>query len=228
MITDFRYQSKFTDTFKYVNDYFDLVNRYYASWNFGRFVCTYYNLDIENSHIDENKLSGGTYEMVGELSGWRWRKILDLDINGLETLPTNPTTDERGVTMTDKMTTTTFPKTYGIIPQVHDFVCFSEVHTDDNYILRDPPLYEVVNIERSNDMDVCVFKISLKVSYVRKSQIEKQLSELTHFMDYEKRLYPIDDAIAMQTIMWQNSEAKHKRNVTFDQNSGLYIDTIEC
>lgn len=226
MITSYMYQSKYSDRFDFIKDYNKLVNRYYAKWLYPSFKSVYYNLDIENSVIDETQLVGGSYEMVGDLSGWRWRKVIDFDINGIEAVPTTPTTDERGVTWSEKLTTCYFPVIQGLVPQVHDFICFKEIDDNENYILRDPPLYEVVNIERSNDSDFCFYKVNLKVSYVAVSQVETQLSELLDYMDFEKKIYPIDPAIVLNKIMAEKS--KNQINKLFDQNSGLYIEQMDC
>ena len=220
------YQSKYADKYDFIKDYTRLVNEYYSHWLYPSFKTTYYNLDIENSNIDEKKLVGGSYEMVGDLSGWRWRKIIDFDLNAIEAVQTTPTSDERGVTLSEKLTTAMFPFIQGLVPQVHDFVSFSDLNTGDNYILRDPPLYEVVNIERSNDTDICFYKINLKVSYVTVSQIECQLSELLDYIDYEKNMYPIDPAIVLNKIMAEKS--KSLLNKKFNQNCGLYLEEVEC
>ena len=226
MITSYMYQSKYADRFEFIKDYTRLVNEYYSKWLFPSFKTTYYNLDIENSKIDDDKLVGGSYEMVGDLSGWRWRKVLDFDLNGIEAVQTTPTSDERGVTLSEKMTTAMFPFIQGLVPQVHDFICFSDLNFGDNYILRDPPLYEVVNVERSNDTDICFYKINLKVSYVSVSQIDQQLTELLDYIDFEKSIYPIDPAIVLNKIMSEKS--KSILSEKFNQNCGLYIKEVEC
>ena len=217
-------QPKFSTKQQYANWYVDLVNDYYSQWNLNTIKVTYYNLDIENSNIDKKKLNGGSYEMVGEKSGWRWRKILELPINGLGQVNTTPTNDERGTTNTEKLLDAFFPRTTGVVPKVHDFVAFDMFNVNNHFILNDPTLYEVVNVERSNDFELGFYKINMKVSYVTKSKINMQLNDILEFMDYEKRLYNMDASIVLEKILEQKCENKLKG--LFDEQSGLYCETV--
>lgn len=227
MITNYQYQSKFTDDFSFVSDYINLVNNFYSTWFFGTGLVDYYNLDIENSNIDSNQLVGGSYEVTGALSGWRWRKILDFDVSNLEAVGTASSADEKGVTVSEKTTTCFFPIVQGIIPQVHDFVSYRQgTEKYPNYVLRNPPLYEVINIEKSSSMDLCFYKLSLKVSYITQDEIDKQLSGLYEYINYEKCIYPIDDAIILQKIAAEKRQKRKFMTSLHDQNSGLYFDTI--
>lgn len=227
MITNYQYQSKFSDDFSFVEDYINLINNYYSMWTPGGFEVNYYNLDIENSNIDSNQLVGGSYELTGSLSGWRWRKILDFEMDNFEAVSTSSSADEKGVTVSEKITSCNFPITQGIIPQVHDFVSFQQgTQKYPNYVLRNPPLYEVINVEKSNSMDLCFYKLSLKVSYITQDEIDKQLSSLYEYVNYEKCIYPIDDAIILQKIAAEKRQKRKFMTSLHDQNSGLYFDKI--
>lgn len=217
-------QAKFVTNNNYANDYIDLVNDYYSHWNLNTVKVTYYNLDIENSVIDKEKLDGGTYEMVGDKSGWRWRKILELPINGLSAVNTTPVNDEKGTTNSEKLLDAFFPRTTGVVPKVHDFVSFDHFNVNNHFVLNNPPLYEVVNIEKSNDFELGFYKINMKISYVTKDAIDMQLHDILNFVDFEKKLYGIDEAIILQKILEQKCENKIKK--LFDQKTGLYCETI--
>jgi hypothetical protein len=91
-------QQKFSDNFQFVNEYFKLLTKYYSGWNYSNIHCTYYSFDIENNIQDADKLMSGAYETIGKLSGYRWRKILDMPLNNVEALTTTPISDEKGVT----------------------------------------------------------------------------------------------------------------------------------
>lgn len=222
--TRFPNQPKFITSNHYPNDYIDLVNDYYSHWNLNTIKVTYYNLDIENSTIDKDKLNGGSYEIVGEKSGWRWRKILELPINGLGTVNTTPVNDEKGTTNTEKLVDAFFPRTTGVVPKVHDFISFDHFNVNNHFILNNPPLYEVINVEKSNDFELGFYKINMKVSYVTKTDIDKQLNDILDFVDFEKRIYNLDSAIVLHKIIEQKCENKLKG--LFDQKSGLYCETI--
>lgn len=218
-------QQKFYSDFNHVSSYFKLLTQYYQNWSLPNVDVTYYSLDIENSYIDEDKLVNGAYELVGDLSTYRWRKILKLPVNNIESLTTTPTADEKGVTYSEKITTCWFPSSNQIECHVHDFLVFSEFQDPDNYYLRNPPLFEVVNVERSPDFDNTFYKISLKITYIPQSKIDKKICTLLHYNDYEKMLYGIDDSICLTCMI--NERQKNKCNYYHNDNTGLYFDKID-
>ena len=217
-------QQKFTNNFEFVNEYFKLLTRYYSSWNYTSIHCTYYSFDLENNVQDNDKLVNGSYEMIGNLSGYRWRKYLDIPLNNVEALSTTPTADEKGVTNSEKITTCWFPSTIEIECHVHDFLLFSDAQNSDNYYLRRPPLFEVVNVERSPDFDSTFYKITIKISYISQLDIDKQINGLFHYHDYEKKLYGLDDSIILNTLLTERK--KNCCNSTYDVNTGLYMEKV--
>lgn len=210
-----------------INEYYQLVTKHYAHWAHGAAPCTWYSLDIENSLIDSNKLVAGSYEMVGDLSGWRWRKIVNFDVDDVEALNTTPTIDEKGVTNAEKITTCWLSGGNYIQPHVHDFVLLLDpVSTQsDNYLLRNPPLFEVVNVESSPDFDTRFYKCTLKISYITKDMLEKQVDGLFHFMDYENKIYGIDNGLCLETLYSQRS--KLQCDELYNNNTGLYMDVVD-
>lgn len=220
------FHSKFTNrNIDYMNQYFELVNDYYSTWSVNDVNVSYYNLDIENSNVDKTKLNGGAYQTVGNLSGWRWRKILNFDLGGVSTVNTTPTNDERGTTNIEKLLDAYFPRTQGIVPKVHDFIAFDEFNTNNNYILNDPPLYEVVNVEKSNDFELGFYKINCKITYILKSQVDCQLTDIIDFLDYEKKLYTLDASIVLNKILDEKQKTDLPKG--FDQKIGLYCETMK-
>ena len=226
-MTEFIYnQQKFSDKYgDFVSEYFKLLTKYYQHWTQPDINCTYYSFDLENSLMDETKLVGAVYESVGELTGLRWRKILHLPLSNVEAVPTNVTADEKGVTSSDKMTSAKIPSSNQIEPHAHDFICFTEVQDPGNYKLRNPPLFEVLNVEKSPDFDECFYKVSAKITFITMDDIDKQVHGLFDFVDYEKKLYPIDDSICLNQIL--ESRPNHCCNKFYNQNTGLYFDTID-
>lgn len=218
-------QQKFYSDFNHVNDYFKLLTQYYQNWNLSDVRVTYYSLDIENSYIDDDKLYNGSYELAGDLNPYKWRKILRLPVNNIESLTTTPTADEKGVTYSEKMTTCWLPSSNQIECHVHDFLVFSECQDSDNYYLRNPPLFHVVNVERSPDFDNAFYKITLKVSYINQALIDKKICTLLDYNNYEKMLYGIDDSICLTYMI--SERQKNKCNYFHNNNTGLYFDRID-
>jgi len=224
MINNFRGVSKFASPFNHIGDYIELVNRFYASWQLTATPVNYYNLDIENSNIEKDKLQNGSYEMIGDLSNYKWRKILLMSVNEVEPLNMIPTADERGVTYSEKFTTMMFPQIYELIPRIHDFLSFDCLNVLNNYNKRSLPMFEVVSIEKSNDFDIGFFKVMCKVSYVTSHNLDKQLSGVYSLVDFEKQIYPIDQSIVINQLLVERTKNKLKNY--FDQNSGMYCETL--
>lgn len=162
--------------------------------------------------------------MIGDLSGWKWRKILALQINGTEPVSMTPIADEKGVTNSEKLTTAYFPKIYELQPNIHDFVSYECMNTNNNYRRRQLSLFEVVNVEQNNDFDFGFFKVSMKISYVLPKQLDCQLSGVYTLVDYEKQIYPIDQSIIINELL--NERTKNKLKSYFDQNCGLYCENL--
>lgn len=220
------YHSKFSNRgIEYINEYYDLLNDYYSTWTAPTVKVSYYNLDIENSNIDKTKLDSGAYQVVGNLSGWRWRKVLNFPVNGMQQMNTTPTNDEKGTTNTEKLVDAYFPRTQGVVPKVHDFIAFDNFNVNNRYILNDPIMYEVVNVEKSNDFELGFYKINCKVTYILKSQVDMQLTDIVDFIDYEKKLYSIDSSLILNRLL--DEKAKHNElQLAFDQKLGLYCETM--
>ena len=58
--------------YTYINDYLYLVYKYYGD-SANACLATYYSLDKDNSIYDGDKILGGSYEIIGEQSGLRWK-----------------------------------------------------------------------------------------------------------------------------------------------------------
>ena len=219
------HQQKILDSYsQFALEYFRELTQYYQNWNVPNVNVTYYSLDIENSLIDEDKLVGGPYETVGQLSGLKWRKYLNVPFSNVEQLPANVTADEKGVTSSDKITSMRIASNTHIECHAHDFLCFTDLKDSSTYKLRNPPLFEVINVEKSPDFDVTFYKISCKISYIPMNNIDEQVDGLFNFFDYEKKLYGIDDSICMQQIIEQVQFGVC--NKFFNKNTGLYMEKV--
>lgn len=225
MVNTFRFTQKFTSSLNHISDYFELVNRFFSSWQLAVTTVNYYNLDIENSNVDKDIMNGGSYELTGDLSGWKWRKILMFQVNAIEALPTTATTaEENGVTKSDHVTSMYFPEIYEMVPHAHDFISFECLNTGSNYVRRTLPVYQVVNFEKSNDFELGFYKISCKSSSTTTKQLDQQLSGVYTLVDFEKQIYPIDQSIIIQELL--NERTKNKLKSYFDQNCGLYCENL--
>jgi len=203
----------------YPSDYLNLVYKYYASHG-TPYPCTYYHLDIPHSCADLKNLDDAAYHVVGDLSGLVWEKISFLPVYNTATISPTFTGDERGFGKFDQNTEFNYPSLYGITPTTYDFVHFVEPALQNN---TDPgyPLFRIVNFDRATNSLFDFFKISLKVHYITKQQIEEQISQTYSYMDYQKQIYTLSDSTTMLRLMQKNT--KIELNSFYDQNFGYYI-----
>jgi hypothetical protein len=204
----------------YPSDFLNLVYRYYAAHGTS-YICTYYHLDIPHSCADLKTLDDAAYHVTGDLSGLVWEKILFLPI--YNTAVVNPafSGDERGFGKFEQNSELNFPTLYGLTPTTYDFIYFTEPIIEKNSTPKGYPLFRVVNFDRATNSLFDFFKIYLKVHYLKKQEVEGQISQIYSFVDYQKQVYKLDNAITMTKQMEKNT--KLELNNFYDQNFGYYI-----
>jgi len=204
----------------YVEDFLNLVYRYYAEHGIA-YICTYYHLDLTNSICDKDTLDNASYETIGDWSGLVWEKIIMLPIYDTATVQVPFTADERGFGKFDQRTELNFPSIYGIIPTSKDFVVFDELVVDKNSTPRQVPVFQVVNPERAINSFFDFWKIQLEVAHWEKEQIETQVRESFIFLDYEKDIYPLSVGEEMYKVM--DKDANLGLTKRFRRNIGFYF-----
>lgn len=214
------YNQKWFSLNNYPLDYYELLFLYYATC--GRSVpATYYSLDLNNSIYDKTVLEGGSYELMGSLSGLLWNKILLLQVYQPETIPLNFTADEKGFGKFDQTTTIWIPSIYEIRPQVHDCIYFDHIERRENQFKAKQPLYEIVNLEKTTNAENTFWKLSIKPSHYSKLDVDKQLCGNYTFIDYEKKIYKTQDAILLAKVADKNHSLEG--NNFYNNNCGLYL-----
>jgi hypothetical protein len=190
----------------YPADYLNLVYRYYAAHGIA-YICTYYHLDIPNSTLDLDQLDAGSYEIIGNLSGLVWEKIVMLPIYNTEQIQPSFSADERGFGKHDQITALNFPTLYNIQPTSRDFIHFEELPLNDSNAPNvESPMYQVVNFEKATNTFFSFWKLSAKVSWYTKPQLEQNVREVFAFVDYEKQIYQIDTAQSLFKLLEKNSK----------------------
>ena len=217
------YNQKWQRINDYALDYFELIYQYYA--NSTRSVpVTYYSLDLPNSVYDGQLLKGGSYEMMGNLSGLLWKKILTLPVYSFEPIPWILSADEEGVLFKNRTSTLWLPTIYELRPSVHDFIIY-EQPTERNDEFQDQlPMYEIVNLEKASSGELTFWRVSLKSTYHKKTDIEQQLSGSYVFSDFEKHIYRASDAIFLTKLQLKNS--KLNVNNFYKEQIGLYVENL--
>jgi len=216
------YNQKWVSINEYSLDYFEFLYRYYAACAPSQPV-TYYNLDLPNSVYDASLLQAGSYEMIGNLSGMRWKKITMVQAFSFEPVPFSLQADETGPNFKDRTSSLWLPTVYELMPSVHDFVVYDWATSRDDELKDQLPVYEVVNLEKASSGEVTFWKVQLKSTFRRKSEIDLQLSGSYSFVDYEKHIYRTTDAAFLHRMMLKNENLKV--NEFFKDRIGLYVET---
>ena len=228
-----RSMQKFFNIQHYTNDYLQLVYRYYAEAGIN-YICTYYNLNIPQSVVDTEILDGGSYQLVGDKSGYLWNRVMLFPVYNTETVQNTFIADERGMGKFDQVSSFNFPTEYGLKPRIHDFVMFEEIILDDDheqqyklqsitdfYKGSSRPMYEVVHFEKATNTDVTFWKVNLKVSYETKIELDNQLSGDFTFFDLEKHIFKTHDTTFLFKMLEKNR--KLDGNDFYRSNCGFYF-----
>ena len=216
------YSQKWVQLNQYPLDYYELLYQYYSSAGI-RLPVTYYSLDLPNSAKDDEVLMGGTYELMGDLSGYLWRKILMLPVYNMEQINYTMLGDETGVGFRDTRTTLFIPTSYEFRPMIHDFLIYDQLSWRDDSFQLWQPLYEVTNLEKASTTNITFWRLTLQGSSRTKEEIESQLSGNYTFVDYEKRIYKTSDAIHLTKQRSKNSILPV--NNFYNDRIGLYAET---
>ena len=131
--------------------------------------------------------------------------------------------DERGFGKFDQTSAFNFPTLYGITPTEHDRIYFEELVLNDDEEPVQRPLYRVTNMEKATNSQVSFWRIKLESDFYTVSQIDTQVREIYSFVDYEKQIYQLSDAMSLIRQLDKNTEIGLFDY--FDKNFGYYVGT---
>jgi len=203
----------------YIEEYNRLVYDIYSKDSIA-FLVTYFNINKDESIIEDEKLLDGFYERIGNHSGLRFNKYLLLPVYFSNEINTSFNGSEDGL-IKEGEGEITIPSSYGIQPYFGDIVKFEQ-----NFLMPEEhdkyPLYVVTGIEKSANTDVTFFKLRLRP--FQSFSIDDIQNQTVHdyvFIDYIKSILSIDDAIFSTLMMRKKEYISDKLKEFFDNNSGL-------
>lgn len=210
----------------YAQSYYEYIYNIKAACFYG-FPVNYYSIDWTESIYDET-LMAGTYEKigVGDLSGIRWKKILQLPVREVEPITPTNNAGEKGLTMHEsEITSMVFPSQYGIKPYEWDIVHFTQ-----NYMFPDigddAPIFVVTNTDPATYGTMTEWKCRLKVAPFRLSDLKKQVSSEYMFLDYTKQIHRLDIATILLKLQQRSDSLSEQTRDLFSDLSGFYIRNI--
>ena len=207
--------------YEYIQEYFQLVYQYYSRHAVA-FLVNYYHISKENSIWETDKLYGGAYERLGDLSGIKYDKYLLTPVYFIEETGAEFEGTEEGYKKKSE-TSMVFPSSYGITPYAGDYVKFEQSYLqpiNDTY-----PIYTVGEIEKSSNTAITFWKTKLYVEQSRSTnELDKQTNGVYVFFDYDKQFHTLDESEGMTRLMKKNEELRYIiKDKFYDPNSGFYL-----
>jgi len=190
------------------------------------YLVTYYNINTEETVWDNNKIFGGAYERIGDLSGMRWDKYLLIPVYWSEEISTVFDADEKGYVKQNE-TTIVFPGTYGITPYPGDIVKLEQEYlrppgtdsTNDTY-----PILVVSGVEVYPNTDRRYWKLRIETFQSKTTiQLDEQIENTYSFFDYTKLVYTVPQSTFLTRMMIKSENTKDRLDELYDNNSGLYF-----
>lgn len=210
-----------TRLYDYIEEYQYLVYEYYAKDAIA-FLVTYYHLNKEETVWDDVDLFGGYYEKIGDLTGVKWDKILLLPVFFIEEISTLfDATAEKGQIKQNE-TSFIIPSEYGFTPYPNDLVKFEQSYLQTD--VDDYPIFSVTGVEIASNTKRRFWKLRIETEQSRTiTEVDKQVSGLYTFFDYDKKIHEINEASLMTKILQRNQDIGNMLKTKFDQNSGFYL-----
>ena len=209
--------------YNYISDYYKTLYELYTN-EYPAYPVNYYSVDYENSILDKEILMGGTYEKngLGALSGMKFKKIFLLPVGNIEQITPNQDATERGVSFEDSMYSSfTIPTEYGLVPIENDIVHFSQEFMGKSIDLD--PIFLVTNINKATYGDISVYQCQLKITGSTLVQVEQQISSFHMFMEFSKKIHPIENAELLLGLESIHESLSVVANNSFNNLTGFYL-----
>ena len=208
--------------YDYMGDYWKLVYDIYPKFGIA-YLCTYYNINKDETVWDNEFMMGGYYEKFGNLSGIKYDKYLFLPVYFSEETTTDFDAQMEGY-INEGQSSITLPWNYGIIPYANDQVFFEQkVLTTPN----DPninPLFGVTGLQKMAHQEKTFWKLKLNVEQsMTTNEINDQVANTYIFFDYTKKIYSIPQSQVLTKMLVKNETTRRILKNRYDENSGFYF-----
>lgn len=206
--------------YHYIHEYQHLVYDFYSKQGVA-FLVTYWNLDKENTIWDNKDVMGGAYERTGELTGLKFNKYLLLPVYFPDEINTMFDGSETGLNK-EQESSFVIPSSYGITPYPGDFIKLEQQYlqsSNDTY-----PIFVVTGIEIHPNTEKRFWKVKIKVyQSVSIDKVNEQTSGQFVFFDYDKQIYPIDQAEYLANLLSKSEVLKDRLQGSWDALTGFHL-----
>jgi hypothetical protein len=214
------YLQKYERLYFYIHEYQKMLYEVYSN-HVVAFLTTYYHIDKEETIWEDEKVFGGPYHDIGDLSGIKWEKILLLPVYYSDEISTAFDGQDIGY-IKDNVSSFTIPSTYGFTPYPGDMIKLEQEFlrpTNDIY-----PVFRVEGVEIFPNTDRRFWKLNVKNFQSRTTdELDQSVSRILSFTEYDKKIHLLEDAQCINRILVKHSELKDSLSAIFDDNSGFYF-----
>lgn len=203
----------------YIEEYHRLVYDVYSKHAVA-FLTTYYNINKTETVWEDEKLFGGAYERIGDLSGIKFDKYLLLPVYFPDEVSTSFDGQEIGMIKMNQ-STITIPSSYGLTPYPGDLLKFDQtfLRSNDNTY----PVFVVGGIEIHPNTDYRFWKLKIETfQSLTTTQIDTQVADNYVFFDYDKKIHTVEDATMLVDILSKIETLKERISSYYDPNNGFY------
>lgn len=225
-MSDSFFQS-YTRKYNYIQDYFSTVYELYLKTH-PAYPINYYAVDTSSTIWQDDEFRAGTYEKdgIGELSGKKFKKILELPIFQLTAIQPTLDSGEYGLTTKSSMQGSfVLPQAYNLKPTPGDFV-------DISYGLKNTGnptkvMYIITNLEYAHYGDEFnLYKCTIQVAAPCRVDVEKHVSSIYRFYEPSKSIIPASNASILYKMIARAENISESMKSMYHCNTGFYLDKI--
>lgn len=188
------------------------------------YLTTYYHVNVNRTVWDNEKLSGGAYEKIGDLSGIMWDRYLLLPVYFVTEL--DQTFDGQDIGYVNEGgTQIVIPYSYGFVPLPMDLFKFDQHYLFNNESHDIYSLFVVDGVRKQAQADKTYWQLTCDVyrSKTITDLEDHQVADSYAFFDYDKKLHSINDSISLTHMMSKSSDIRDRLKQLYDPNSGFYF-----
>ena len=208
--------------YNYMEDYWKLLYDIYPKFGIS-YLCTYYNINKDETVWDDEFLMAGYYEKFGSLSGMKFDKYLLLPVYFTEETSTEWDAQQEGY-INEGQSSITIPWNYGITPYANDQVFFEQTPLITPNDPNINPLFGVTGIEKRAHQEKTFWKLKLNIEQsVTTRNIDIHVANTYVFFDYTKKIYNVPQSQTLTRMLVKNETVRRVLKNRYDENSGFYF-----
>lgn len=188
--------------------FFNLLYNTYNNTKYPYFV-TYYNMDHSVMDFGTDEFDVGSYEFLGNLSSFRWRKIYNFPLSKIDQISFRVNTDEERGVHSEYETSVEYPTMIGVEPIFGDIMRITnpaDKSMSTTFILTG-------DIEKSSAGKVNFIRAQMSAFNINLEKLENQTTTEYVYVDIFKKIYDIQTGL----LLIKATEIKTELDVTIQK-----------